>query len=392
MTVADRSKAHSDERCRYELLKKWDKNGRMKERIRVLVAACFYYSGLVAVAHRFTWRSGPRLLILNYHRAVGGDLRHQLLYLRRHYRIMHLEEALDELYTSGRAVKRSRDRRTPLVLTFDDGYRDNYTLAYALARELRIPLTIFLIPGYIDSGDHFWWMEGERLARRAQVHEALIEGRSYHLDSDKERQLLAHAIDARVRYASTVAEREAFLASVREVLAIPSLVEIEEQLEMPLTWDEVQEMEASGWVSFGAHTLHHPVLACLRDPREVQCEVGACRMEVEQHLGHPVRTFAYPIGKLEHIGDEGLRAVREAGYTWAVTTIEGINTAQTDPYLLQRLPGNVTVHWLVMASELVGLLGNVSRLRKKWHRQLPQGWTPNWLRQTVQTVRKTSEL
>ncbi|MGZ6391468.1 MAG: polysaccharide deacetylase family protein, partial [Ktedonobacterales bacterium] len=66
-------------------------------------------------------------------------------------------------------MKRSRDWRTPLVLTFDDGYRDNYAVAYALARELQIPLTIFLIPGYIDSGDHFWWLEGARLARRAQV-------------------------------------------------------------------------------------------------------------------------------------------------------------------------------------------------------------------------------
>ncbi|MGZ3667722.1 MAG: polysaccharide deacetylase family protein, partial [Ktedonobacterales bacterium] len=208
----------------------------------------------------------------------------------------------------------------------------------------------------------------------------------YHLDSDKERQQLAHAIDARARYASTVSERETFLASVRELLAIPPSVGIEEQLEMPLTWDEVHEMEASGWVSFGAHTMHHPVLTCLKDPQEVQYEVGECRMVVEQHLGHPVRTFAYPIGKLEHIGDEGLRAVREAGYRWALTTIEGINTPQTDPYLLQRLPGNVTLHWLVMASELVGLLGNLSRLRKKWRRQLRQGWTRNWLRQTVRNT------
>src|SRR4051812_16646762 len=109
MAVADRWVTHSDERCHDERRRIWDKNGLMKERIRVLVAACFYYSGLVALAHRFTSRSEPRLLILNYHRAVGGDVRHQLLYLRRHYRVMHLEEALDELYTSCRAVKRSRD-------------------------------------------------------------------------------------------------------------------------------------------------------------------------------------------------------------------------------------------------------------------------------------------
>lgn len=97
----------------------------------------------------------------------------------------------------------------------------------------------------------------------------------------------------------------------------------------------------------------------------MQREVAECRQVLEQQLGHPIRTFAYPFGKLEHIGYEGLRAVKSAGYTWAVTTIEGINTRQTDPYLLRRLPGDITLHWLIMASELVGLLGIFSRFRKK---------------------------
>ena len=134
----------------------------------------------------------------------------------------------------------------------------------------------------------------------------------------------------------------------------------------PLTWAEVHEMEESGWVSFGAHSMHHPILAYLADPHEVQREVEECRTVLEQHLGHPVRIFAYPIGKPEHIGDEGLKAVKAAGYEWAVTSIEEINTSQCDPYLLRRNPGVVNKHWLVMASELVGLLGIVSRLKKNY--------------------------
>ena len=124
-------------------------------------------------------------------------------------------------------------------------------------------------------------------------------------------------------------------------------------------------MEESGWVSFGAHTMHHPILSYLTDPQEVQREVRECRDMLEQQLGHPVRTFAYPIGKPEHIGDEVLRIVKMTGYKWALTTIEETNTPQTDPHLLRRLPGDVKLHWLVMASELVGLMGIFSRLRKK---------------------------
>src|SRR5690348_15023113 len=109
----------------------------MKECVRLFVAACFYYSGLVKLAHWRGRRAGPSLIILNYHRAAGEALRSQMLYLRRHYRIMHLEDALEEFYASCQNGRTQRDHRIPLVLTFDDGYRDNYTYGFQLARELR---------------------------------------------------------------------------------------------------------------------------------------------------------------------------------------------------------------------------------------------------------------
>ncbi len=335
----------------------------MRRQIGVFVAACFYYSGLVKLARWWTQRSGPRLIILTYHRASGGDLRHHLLYLRRHYRMLHLEEALEELYTPPQDGKYRRDQRTLLVLTFDDGYRDNYIYAFALAQQLQVPITIFLIPGYVESGDYFWWQEGKRLVQRSQADEVKVEGRAHQLDRPEERNRLAQTIDAHLRRAGSVAEREAFLAAVREALAVPSSVAVEEAT-LPLTWAEIREMDGSGWVSFGAHTMHHPILAYLSDPAEVQREVGECRTVLEQQLGHPVRTFAYPVGKPEHIGDAALRAVREAGYDWALTTIYGTNTPQSNPRQLQRVAGDVTRHWLVMAAEVSGLWKPFSLLWK----------------------------
>src|SRR5438477_10612054 len=182
----------------------------MFKHIGILVAACFYYSGLVKLARWWTRRSGKRLIILNYHRATGGDLRRHLLYLRRHYRMLHLEEALQELYMPRQESVEAeggtgnggpyghpgrRDRRTPLVLTFDDGYYDNYTHAFALARELQVPITIFLIPGYVESGDYFWWQEGKRLVRRAKVGEVTIGERTYQLSQPGEQDMLAQTID-----------------------------------------------------------------------------------------------------------------------------------------------------------------------------------------------------
>ncbi len=334
----------------------------MRERARVFIAACFYYSGLVKLAYWWIRRSGQRLIILNYHRATGGDLHRQMLYLHRHYRILHLEEALEELYTP-HEEKQVADRRMPLVLTFDDGYHDNYTYGFALACELQVPITIFLIPGYIESGDYFWWLEGQRLARRSKMSEVTIEGRTYYLGSSSEQRALAQAIDTRLRHARSVAEREAFLATVRKAFVTPSNVTVEEEAVLPLTWEEVHKMEEGGWVSFGAHTMHHPILAYLTDPQEVQREVGECRTKLEKQLGHPVRIFAYPVGQLQQIGADVLHAVRQAGYDWALTTRYGSNTPHSDPHLLRRIEVDIDQHWLVIAAETAGLWGFFSRLR-----------------------------
>src|SRR5712692_7747336 len=200
----------------------------MRERIKLFVAACLYYSGLVKLLRWWAQRFGPRLIILNYHCAAGGDLRRHLLYLRRHYRLLHLEEALEELYMPHRQCKQPSDRRTPLVMTFDDGYHDNYTYGFALVRELQVPITIFLIPGYMDSVNCFWWQEADHLVHHAQVDEVTVEGRTYRLVHPEERSALVQTIDARVRYATSVAEREAFLTRIREALVVPLSVTLGE--------------------------------------------------------------------------------------------------------------------------------------------------------------------
>lgn len=344
----------------------------MLKQMKIIFAACLYYGGPVRLLQWWTQHAGQRLIILNYHRATGGDLRRHLLYLRRHYRLLHLEEALEELYTPRKQWKHLHDCRTPLVLTFDDGYRDNYTHAFPLARELQIPITIFLIPGYMESNNRFWWLEADYLLQHAQVEKATLAGRTYHLGQPEERKLLTQTIDAHVHYAASVAEREVFLALTREALAVPPSLALEEAA-LPLKWSEVREMQQSGWVSFGAHTMQHPILACLRDATEVQREVSECRTLIEQQLGYPVHIFAYPIGRPADIGEQGLHAVREAGYAWAVTTIHGINTPHSDPHQLRRIKTDVNQHWLVIAAETVGLWQLSSTLKNSLKNSLSGG-------------------
>ncbi len=285
-------------------------------------------------------------------------MRKHLLYLRRHYRVLHLETALAELYTLDTSRQPTKDRRTPLVLTFDDGYYDNYIHGFALAQELQVPITIFLVPDYIESGKRFWWQEPEYLLHHTQVSKVTLEGCTYCLDTVAERKALTQAIDMRIRNAPSVAEREQFIASVHMLLkveAASSATIAAERAALPVTWAEVREMEQSGWVSFGAHTMHHPILAYLADPGEIEYEVQECKLVLERQLGHPVATFAYPVGQDEHIGEHAVHAVQQAGYNWAVTAIHGFNSPQSNPYLLRRVDVDIDQHWLRIAVKACGL-------------------------------------
>jgi peptidoglycan/xylan/chitin deacetylase (PgdA/CDA1 family) len=330
-----------------------------------LLAASLYFGGVVPLAR---WRgrlAGPHLLILTYHRSSDGPFRRQLRYLNRHYRILRLEQALQELYRGSSDAAVGRDRRTAVALTFDDGYLDSYLYAAAQAAELQIPITVFLVPGYLETGDNFWWYETGRLARVARVEQATIEGRPYQLRRPRQRRALARALYDGARLARSVAEREDFLAQARDTLQVPVDGAQDDPDGRPLTWAQVREMQETGWTRFGAHTLNHPVLGYLVDPAEVEHEVGECRRVLQRRLGDPIRCFAYPLGRAEHIGAHGVGAVRKAGYDWAVTTLRGVNTPETDPHLLHRIGVGGEQDWLVLAAELAGVwpLAGIRRTR-----------------------------
>ena len=277
---------------------------------------------------------------------------------RRHYRLLHLEDALAELFSP--SPQKGQDQRTMLVLTFDDGCYDNYTDCFALASELHIPITLFLIPGYLETGNRFWWLEPDYLVAHATVNEVMIEGEIYHLNTVEEREALTQAIDTRIRFAKSVDEREAYLQGVRQLLGVPHAMTLQEKSNLPFSWAEVEVMKRSEWISFGGHTMHHPILAYLTDPSEAEYEVRESRTELERHLEFPVRSFAYPVGKLGDIGEQGVLSVQKAGYTWAVTTEGGINTPQSKPYLLHRFSVDVHHHWLTIAAKVSGVGKKVS--------------------------------
>jgi peptidoglycan/xylan/chitin deacetylase (PgdA/CDA1 family) len=220
-----------------------------------------------------------------------------------------------------------------VALTFDDGYRDNYTEAFPALRARGLPATVFVTANHLDTGAPFWWDRLADAIRAAPGGEhALDLGRGpepVRLDGGPSRQRLIDRVCAR---AKTIPHTEArsWLAALGAALGS----EPEEDRSV-LTWEEAREMAAGG-MEIGSHTLDHPVLSRL-DPAEAERQVVLSRRAIEERVGRRVRFFAYPNGTPEDFTPVVERAVREAGYEAALTTIEGRPGASSDPFKLERV-------------------------------------------------------
>ncbi len=108
-----------------------------------------------------------------------------------------------------------------------------------------------------------------------------------------------------------------------------------------LTWTQVRELRKAG-IHFGSHTVTHPQLKGLK-AEEVRTEVRSSKATIEDKLGSPVTSFAYPYAfpETDRLFRQRLRAVlQEIGYENGVSTIIGTADRAGDRFFMKRLPIN----------------------------------------------------
>jgi peptidoglycan/xylan/chitin deacetylase (PgdA/CDA1 family) len=132
-----------------------------------------------------------------------------------------------------------------------------------------------------------------------------------------------------------------------------------------LSWEQVREMSDNG-ISFGSHTLTHPFLTRIPH-KHAQREISLSKDIIEQKIGKPVTTFAYPSGNFD-ADIKGI--VKGAGYSAAVSTIPGHNSMNDDVYVLKRnvIQLQSVCHKLFPLSFLAEMTGVLGHVRAFYHR------------------------
>lgn len=281
-------------------------------------------------------------LILCYHRVAEGVEDPFYLCVSPGNFAAHLEEMSRVREPSTLADAMVPSRRPRVVVTFDDGYRDNLTNALPIAESKGIPITVFVTSGILGNHDGLWWDRLGTLLRSRPPHVTEIDlpvgGRNVRLPLGSSGIRTDLDLVRRYLLPLRVTEIERALDAVSEQWQVDSAPPPDAGT---LTPEDLLQLAASDTVTIGAHTVDHVRLQD-RPAREQQDTIAGSKRELEQSIGRSVSHFAYPFGRRGDFDDRSVDAVRSAAFDTACTTIPGTARSSTDPY---RLPRRLVMDW-----------------------------------------------
>jgi peptidoglycan/xylan/chitin deacetylase (PgdA/CDA1 family) len=228
-------------------------------------------------------------------------------------------------------AQRRREAAPAAAITFDDGWRDNFDVAFPILRELRLPATIFVTTGKLGSSRPFWQQMLGTLFRNA------TDGQS-HKAKECLQRMLEPGDDTALTpslYRRTVKRWKNDPQSTPEDRILNAGWQPSQDSEPTrcfLSAEEIREMRKSG-IDFGSHTVTHALLPDL-EAATMLSELSESKSVLEGIIGEDVDMLAYPNG--EH-SDEVVRCARSVGYRIGCTTRNMRIAAHDDRLLLPRV-------------------------------------------------------
>lgn len=273
---------------------------------------------------------------------VVAEHRHLLRnYTRKHVDRTRFAEILDDLTAHGSpiALDDVLEGDVPpgaFVITFDDGFANNLTVAAPILGERGVPATFYVTTEFLQAGSGSWIDQIEHAFSAVDSVSLSLPpagpGRAYHLLEEK-RELL----DAVRAYVKSTRDLDpyAYAAAVRRELHVEPKPN-DADLDRKLTWEEARQLDADPLFTIGGHGHTHRILEWLRDD-ELAEEIDRSLTMLRAELKRPIRHYSYPEGQADCYSDRVIALLQSRGIVCSPSAEAGVNRAGDDPFRLKRL-------------------------------------------------------
>ncbi len=261
----------------------------------------------------------------------------QLQFLKQNFEIVPLSYFLNPTHNT-------QPPKPLCAITFDDGWRDNYEIAFPILRKYGIPATIFLTTDFIGTDRAFWHTELMYLLMHGDFSRLKLT--QYVLDpyptpvrrglmrlANMEQAPGADDIDVLIEAVKATCDEPANDQLIRAVgnalgLCRPLFADPRFFLE----WDQAREMHAAG-IEIGSHGCTHRILTRIK-LQDAADELVRSKAEIERHTGQEVQHVAFPDGATNR---DLMALVGKTGYRTACLCRTVPNDGRFGTLALQRV-------------------------------------------------------
>lgn len=241
---------------------------------------------------------------LSVNHLAADDFEKQIKYLATHFEIVSLREMFKS-YREGRANKKQ------IAITFDDGYKNNYTNAFPVLKKYSAPATIFVVTKMLEQPDYLLWYDLIDLVK-TKLDISFFKNNAGQLPENK-RNLIAQAAgwsDFKNKMKLLdIQEKE--LVIQRDSNEVKHALEgVDKEYRKLLTAEQMSEMISSGLIEIGSHTHHHPNLDEISN-EAAKNEIEQSKKILEQKLKVEIKSIAFPDGAYNQ---QTIQLCKQAGY------------------------------------------------------------------------------
>lgn len=218
------------------------------------------------------------------------------------------------------------------IVTFDDGYEDNYTYAYPILKELGIPFVIYVSVDLVNDHQPIWNypLIIERIVRRND--ELLLgNGQRYACDSESEKNATFVQLKALLFSLPYKQQKDRFRELFRDYLK-------DDVFPMnTMTWEQIRELADDSLCTIGSHTMSHCRLA-IKDIGDLTYELRMSKQILSEKIGKPIEHLSYPYGWITDVSDGAVEVAKKNGYITAFHSFGGpIRQRDKDMFHLKRI-------------------------------------------------------
>ena len=270
-----------------------------------------------------------RIHLMKANEIEAEFLEEMLVYLKEKYDIISLDEMCSRLKSKVKQKKKF------IVITFDDGYKDNLTLAYPIFKKLNIPFTIYVTNCYPNKTAKLWWYMLEDILLENENIQFTHNNKSYKFKAKKKYQKDVSFEEIRGVIINASTEKQAQLLAQLEKSYDKNLEDY--VFREALSWNEINTLSKDPLVNIGCHTKNHLALNKLTKDDQLK-EVLGSKSEIDRKIVINSRHFAYPFGTSNEVNDTEINNIKSTRCIKTATTTRMGNIFYEHKNNLHALP------------------------------------------------------